>query len=86
MAIIKNLEQLIRNGETNLNKKARELALKSLEAAIKAVDPKSIIKSKLKLEDSILRVDEYAFDLKKYKNIYVIGGGKASGSMAEALE
>ncbi|MBS7636970.1 glycerate kinase, partial [Candidatus Bathyarchaeota archaeon] len=54
--------------------------------AIKAVDPKSIIKSKLKLEDSILRVNEYAFDLKKYKNIYVIGGGKASGSMAEALE
>ncbi|MEM2518493.1 MAG: glycerate kinase [Candidatus Bathyarchaeia archaeon] len=86
MAFIKNFEQLISNGETNLDKRARELALKSLEAAIKAVNPKSIIKSKLRLEGSILHVNGYAFDLKKYKNIYVIGGGKASGSMAEALE
>ncbi|MEM3153518.1 MAG: glycerate kinase [Candidatus Bathyarchaeia archaeon] len=86
MVIIKNSEQLIQNGETNLDKKARKLALKSLEAAIKAVDPKSLIKSKLKLKGSILHVNECAFDLRKYKNIYVIGGGKASGSMAEALE
>ncbi|MEM3616329.1 MAG: glycerate kinase [Candidatus Bathyarchaeia archaeon] len=86
MAIIKNLEQLVQNGETNLDRRARELALKSLEAAIKAVDPKSIIKSKLKLKGSILHVDGRVFELKKFKNIYVIGGGKASGSMAEALE
>ncbi|MEM3463607.1 MAG: glycerate kinase [Candidatus Bathyarchaeia archaeon] len=86
MAIIKNMEQLIQNGETLLDKRARELALKSLEAAIKAVDPKSLIKSKLKLEGSILHVNGRAFNIGKFKNIYVIGGGKASGSMAEALE
>ena len=86
MMIIGNAEQIIQNGETQIDRKARELALKSLEAAIRASDPKSIIKSKVKLKGSILYVDEYAFDLKKFKNIYVIGGGKASGSMAEALE
>jgi glycerate 2-kinase len=86
MMIIGNAEQIIQNGETQIDRKARELALKSLEAAIRASDPKSIIKSKVKLKGSILHVDEYAFDLKKFKNIYVIGGGKASGSMAEALE
>jgi glycerate-2-kinase len=86
MMIIGNAEQIIQNGETQINRKARELALKSLEAAIKASDPKSIIKSKVKLKGSILHVGEYDFDLKKFKNIYVIGGGKASGSMAEALE
>ncbi|MEM1552615.1 MAG: glycerate-2-kinase family protein, partial [Candidatus Bathyarchaeia archaeon] len=86
MAIIKNMEQLIQNGETLLDKRARELALKSLEAAIKAVNPKSLIKSKLKLEGSILHVNGRAFNIGKFKNIYVIGGGKASGSMAEALE
>ncbi|MEM3769804.1 MAG: glycerate kinase [Candidatus Bathyarchaeia archaeon] len=86
MTIIKNLEQLIQNSETHLDKIARELAIKSLEAAIKAVDPKSIIKSKLRLKGSILHVDGHAFNLKKFKNVYVIGGGKASGSMVEALE
>jgi len=86
MITIKNLEQLIENGETALNRKARALALKSLEYALKAVDPKQIIKSKLLLKNSNLHVDVCSFDLKKFKNVYVVGGGKASGSMAEALE
>jgi glycerate-2-kinase len=86
MGIIKNREQLIQNGETKLDRRARELALKSLEAAIKAVDPKLIIKSKVLLEGSSLRVGGYIFDLKKFENIYVVGGGKASGLMAEAVE
>jgi glycerate 2-kinase len=85
-AVIKNMEQLIQNGQTEADRKARRLALKSLEAAVKAVDPKQIIKSKMLLKGSILHVDGYTFDLKKFKNIYVVGGGKASGSMAEALE
>lgn len=86
MITIKNKEQLIENGETQLNRKARALALKSLEVAVNAVDPKQIIKSKLSLTNSVLYVNGYSFNLKKFKNIYVIGGGKASGSMAEALE
>jgi glycerate-2-kinase len=86
MITIKNKEKLIENGETQLDRKARELALKSLESALNAVDPKQIIKSKVLLKNSTLHVDKYSFDLKKFKNVYVIGGGKASGSMAEALE
>ena len=86
MATIKNKEELIKNGETKLNQKARALALRSLESAINAVNPKQIIKSKLLLKNLTLHVNGYSIDLKKFKNIYVIGGGKASGSMAEALE
>jgi len=86
MIAIRNKEQLIKNGGTQLNQKARALALESLEAAVNAVDPKRIIKLKLSLKNSVLHVNEYSFDLKKFKNIYVVGGGKASGSMAEALE
>ncbi|MDI6805601.1 MAG: DUF4147 domain-containing protein, partial [Candidatus Bathyarchaeia archaeon] len=86
MITIKNKEKLVKNGETQLNQKARELALKSLEFALNAVDPKQIIKSKVLLKSSILHVDKYRFNLKKFKNVYVVGGGKASGSMAEALE
>lgn len=86
MIRINNKRQLIENGETRLNRKARALALKSLEYALNVVDPKQLMKSKLSLKNSILKVDGHSFYLKKFKNVYVIGGGKASGSMAETLE
>jgi glycerate-2-kinase len=86
MIEIKQKEQLVSNGETSLNRKARTLALKSLEAALNAADPRQIIKSKLILRGSTLKVEDYSFDLDKFSQIYVVGGGKASGSMAEALE
>jgi glycerate-2-kinase len=86
MLTIKNKEELVKNGETRLDQKARSLALGSLESALNAVDPKQIIKSKLLLKNATLHVNGYSIDLKKFKNIYVVGGGKASGSMAEALE
>jgi len=86
MIRIKNISQLIENGETLLDRKARALALKSLENAVNAADPKTIMKSKISLRGSVLYIDGYSFDLKKFKHVYVIGGGKASGSMAETLE
>ncbi len=86
MIEIENREQLVNNGGTQLDRKARELALRALEAALRAADPKQIVKSKVVLRDSVLKVDEYSFDLKRFKSVYVVGGGKASGSMAEALE
>ena len=86
MITIENKEQLVKNGVTQLNRKARALALESLESALNAVDPKQLMKSKLLLKKSLLKVNGYSFNLKNFKKIYVIGGGKASGSMAEALE
>jgi len=86
MITIKNKDQLVKNGVTQLNRKARALALKSLGSALNAVDPKQLMKSKLSLKNSIFKVNQYSFDLNKFKKIYVIGGGKASGSMAETLE
>lgn len=86
MTVIRNRDQLIGNGDSQLDRRARELALNSLEAALKAVDPRHIIKTRVVLKDCLLRVDDFSFDLRRFKNIYVIGGGKASGSMAEALE
>jgi glycerate-2-kinase len=86
MMIIKNKEQLFKNGETQLDRKARTLALRSLESALNAADPRQIIESKLLLKNSALRVSSHSFNLEKFRSIYVIGGGKASGSMAEALE
>jgi len=86
MIKIRNMEELIQNGEKEFDKKARALALKSLEEALNAADPKQIIWSKVSLKNSTLHVENYSFNLNEFRNVYVIGGGKASGSMAEALE
>jgi len=83
---IKNKKQLVENGKTEITRKARDLALKSLEHALAAVDPKKLLKSKVSVEDSILQAGEYTFDLKEFSHVYVLGGGKAGGSMAEATE
>ena len=83
---IRNRAQLIENGETLLVRKARAIALQSLECALNAADPKQLVHSKIKLENSCLRVAGNTFDLLKFKHVYVVGGGKASGAMAEAIE
>ena len=86
MISIKNKEQLLRNGETELERKAREIALKSLETALNSVDPEKIVKARVSVTNSILKVDGYSFNLENFQHVYVIGGGKASGVMAKALE
>jgi len=86
MVIISNKNELANNTESRLDRKARELALMGLEAALEAVNPRELIKSKVTLQGSVLRIDGASFDLDKFRSIFIIGGGKASGSMAEALE
>jgi glycerate-2-kinase len=86
MINVKNREQLIKNGRTGLDKEARKLAIRCLESAVNYVDPYRIVRSRVRFRDSVLNVDQHVFDLSKFRNIYVVGGGKASGSMAVALE
>jgi glycerate 2-kinase len=86
MLKIKNKKALIENAGSKLDKKARKLALDALEAALEAADPKAIIKAKTTVKNNTLRVGLHNFNLQKYRGIYVVGGGKASGKMAEALE
>jgi len=83
---IRNRSQLIENAEAPLLRKARTLALRTLEHALNAVDPKKLLKTKISIENSNLHANGHSFNLKKIRNIYIIGGGKAGGSMAEALE
>ncbi|UCH01413.1 MAG: glycerate kinase [Candidatus Bathyarchaeota archaeon] len=45
-----------------------------------------MVKEKVRLTDHELSVRDLRLSLKKYKRILVIGGGKASGKMAEAIE
>src|SRR6266705_85433 len=60
--------------------------LHAMNAALAAADPTRIIRKNLKLTGSILHVDRLQYPLKEFRRIFVIGGGKASGYMAEEVE
>jgi glycerate 2-kinase len=86
MSKIRNKTALIRNAETALDRKARVLALASLEAALEAADPRKTIESEVAVKNKRLKIGQHEFNLYSFEHIYVVGGGKASGKMAETLE
>ena len=86
MSIIKNREDLIANASSSKDRMARKIALDAIEEALRSAEPKRIMFSRIKLEGETLRINNYILNLSKYRKVYVLGGGKASGSMAEALE
>lgn len=57
-----------------------------IQAVLEASDPRTLLSQKLSLHKEILKVGRFRYDLSRYRHIYVIGAGKASGVMAEALE
>ena len=85
MVKIENKRELVNNSRSAKDQEASRLALSGLEAALGADDPRSIIKSKVALKWPLLKINRKSFDLRSFENIFVVGGGKASGLMAEAL-
>lgn len=54
--------------------------------SIKACDPSYAIKKRIKLKSGKLWVDGFSYDLRSIQRIFIIGAGKASARMAQALE
>lgn len=65
---------------------ARDAALACIEAGIAAALPGRVVARELALEGNRLRVGEDTYDLGSYDELVVVGGGKASGRLAAALE
>ncbi|MBS7623003.1 glycerate kinase [Candidatus Bathyarchaeota archaeon] len=86
MSIITNKEVLLNNARTSRSRRAREAVLGALEAALESSDPYRLILDHVRRSGSRLVVDSESLDLDDFKCVYVIGGGKAGGAMAEALE
>ena len=78
MTSIRNRRQLVQKSKTADTRKARELALESLESSLASVNPQKLLKSKVFIKDSVLHAGEYRFDLSEVGSVYVVGGGKAS--------
>ena len=69
-----------------MKKTLKKDCLTIFEAGIKAVNPYQAVKHYLKVEGDFLYLPNHTFNLSAFKNIYVIGAGKASAYMALALE
>jgi hydroxypyruvate reductase len=57
-----------------------------IQAVLKASDPRILLSKKLSLHKKSLKAGRFRYNLSHYRHIYVVGAGKASGAMAEALE
>ncbi|MCX8170674.1 MAG: glycerate kinase [Candidatus Bathyarchaeota archaeon] len=86
IAKVKNREEILSNAESDEDQRAREIALDTIEKAIESVNPRNLIYSRVKVHGGNLIIDGNIFDLKSFNKIFVVGGGKASGYMAEAIE
>lgn len=64
----------------------RKDALDIFLAGVRAVEPAAAVKKYCQREGNQLRIHEKSYDLTQFKNIYIIGAGKAGGPMARAME
>lgn len=85
--MIINKKQLVANGLTDQTRTIRRDLLAVLEHVLPAIDPYSLTRDNLKLRGNRLTVaKKLTLDLSRYRNIYVLGAGKAVYKMALAVE
>ncbi|HRR27536.1 MAG TPA: glycerate-2-kinase family protein, partial [Acidobacteriota bacterium] len=61
-------------------------AVEIFQAALRAVDPRAAVRTKVRLEEGRLRVEGMELDLASLEQVYVVGAGKASAAMAQPVE
>ena len=64
----------------------RRQALRILNAAVKAVDPKEAVLRHVTIHGGTLIAGPRRYSLSSFRNIYVVGAGKAGAPMAQAME
>jgi len=80
--IIKNREEIVSHG----NCKGREITVDIIERAIMAVNGYELTKKAVYIRDNKLIIKDLVYDLSRLRNIYVIGAGKATFSITQALD
>ena len=70
----------------DLSSAASEAAVGILEAALLAVDPAQAVRRSVSRRGRVLNVGPRRYDLDSFEHVYVVGAGKASASMAVAVE
>ena len=84
--MITNKTELVNNGSDQVTRRARRLVVETLEFTLTSVDPHVLVSQKVKRRGEKLHVENQVIPLGGYDRIFVVGAGKASGAMVEALE
>ncbi len=84
--MFRNEAEILNNAASDPLLSLRRDALDIMETALDAVDPGNAVKQSLRVEGNLLRCDGLELNLECYARVFVIGGGKAGGGMAEAVE
>jgi len=80
---IKNSEKIIQNGQTPLLKQIRKEIMEVLEYSLSSVDPYESVKSRFDTQQ--VEIDGESIDCTDFSDIYLVGFGKASVGMAQAV-
>ncbi len=80
--IINNEDELLSHGD----KKGRKASLKVIKEAINSVDSYSATKRQISIKSNELIIGEFNYDLSSINNIFVVGAGKATYSIARAID
>ncbi len=68
-----------------VNSKEKGDVLAIIDYALRESSVEKVMKSSVKLEKNKLKIKDKVYNLDKYQNLYVLGSGKASWRMAEAI-
>ncbi len=64
---------------------ARELALDCIEAGVDAAHPRQVVRDSVSLDGDRLTIEDASDDLDDYEEVLLVGGGKATGTVATVL-
>lgn len=79
---IRNASQLLDHGHTEL----RRVVLDVAAAGLRAADPALAVERQVRLHNGLLRAGDQCFDLDAVRSVILLGAGKASLSIAAAME
>ncbi len=74
-----------RNLTSRGNAKGRRIVIGIMESALQQVNSYDLVKQRVKV-GKVLKIGPFRYDLKKIRNIFVVGGGKQVTFVASALE
>jgi len=77
---------MIENRATLERSQTHALALDCLERAVAAAAPEAAIRSNVTVSDETLSIVGTEYDLTAYRDVFVVGGGKAASGVVTALE
>lgn len=77
---------IIKNRDLLAINPIRDRALSIIEAGLSAIDTKKIIQDSVKLKNGFLFIKGRAYELKKFRHVYVVAFGKDSFSASVELE